>query len=132
MTEKPKRGPGRPRGPGKPLASRVGVGNPNLKKGSNNASGVGAKIIKPHPSIRLYIPTCADFMEKEGWELLKEAARVKYSKSQIPALKLLAAYGYGNPDITMDITSKGRSMNVVGFLSGTSEDDVESEGTGGD
>lgn len=123
-----------PRHP-KTKKNKCGAGNPNLVKGCNNVKGPGdaeGAIIAPARKLRVYIETCANFMDGEGWDLLKEQARVKGSRNQSPALKMLAAYGYGNPADTLDITSGGKSLSVADFLSQPQGPPPGAESSGGD
>lgn len=126
-------------------------GNPNLTKGRNNPNPTGArngsgKVEKGFKNIVnmkagygpaaliVRVPQCAKFMEEEGWQLLMNVGRAHGAKNQVAALNTLAAYGFGKPTESMDITSGGKSLSVADFLSGKHEKDGgdAAGGSGGD
>lgn len=91
-----------------------------FKKGKPGGPG------RPKGSVNLVvrIKRCADFMESEGWKLLQEIAREK-GKNSVRALDTLAAYGYGKPSESLDITTAGKALPVAVDFSRFSPEKLE-------
>lgn len=94
-------------------------GNPNFVKGHK----LGGRPPGVKNAIKR-IQRCADFMEKEGWDLLEELCRER-TKLQLGALQLMAAYGYGQPSKSVEFSGVLEAKSLAEFLAGGSSEGDE-------
>lgn len=103
-----------------PKTGRPRRGNPNFVPGHKMGG-------RPKAGLRVRNMRCATFMEEKGWGLLEDACGMVGHRNQVAALKLEAAYAYGEPTQAVEVsTPDGQATTIVAFLGGSKD---KSEGT---
>ena len=85
-------------------------------RGKNGRFVAGNKLGVGRPKeYRDFKLRCQEFMDEEGWKELMDLARLR-GRSQIHALELIAAYGYGRPPQEMKLGGDGPIPILVTYV----------------